>query len=80
MNPDDDINSNDVNQVNDPDLPETGQDQPGQEDNSMQAAGRSGSGNRRSSRSGSHRGSNASGAAVDKEAQRRGGQHSHGGR
>ncbi|HSN17436.1 MAG TPA: hypothetical protein VLV87_04430 [Gammaproteobacteria bacterium] len=56
----------------------------------MQAAGRGGSssgssrgGSRSksaSSRSSAHSGRNASGAAVDKDAQRRGGQHSHGGR
>jgi len=77
MNPDDDINSNDVNQVNDPDLPETSNDEPESKGTGMQAAGTS---NRRSNRSGAHGGRNASGAVVDKDAQRRGGQHSHGGR
>lgn len=66
--------------------------EPTERNPSMQAApnrgssgsSRSSSGGSRSrsgaSRSSSHGGRNASGAATDKEAQRRGGQHSHGGR
>jgi hypothetical protein len=48
--------------------------------NSKQAAGSSSRSHSASSRSSGHSGKNASGAAVDKDAQRRGGQHSHGGR
>lgn len=47
--------------------------------NSKQAAGSSSRSRSGSSRSSGHSGSHASGATVDKDAQRRGGQHSHSG-